>query len=477
MAFGCQDYLNLKPTNYISLETTKDVNNLMSSYLYGISNKGWSGTPSVSMDGVSVDFPYHVGVTTNLMFCADNIIMKDIPNVSYTWNYFEKDYYQGVDWKPYDFSKSYWVDCYRNIGFFNVVMDALNKNVDVSSTEYKETYCEAKMLRAMMFFEVLKFYSPYKNINLGIPINTSSVSIEGGKRSSQKQSYDFIISELNSVLKMKFSPTEFNVFYSENHMYALLAQVYWYKAESGSKEASDWNNALKFAKKSLEGRTLTRTASQLKSLFTSNKIGFNLHNQYSLLILSSARQSSSNVCAPWGFGSDKIPVNKDFIKLFDKEDIRLEAYFNDHMQIEKWEQNFTVSNIIPLWRNAEMQLIIAEAYARMNNKSEAKKALNKFKKNRIKGFTSYNKSDVLDEILRERRKEFCFEFGYRWLDLRRVEKGFSRIGVSDKVLNSNANKVKFTLKDNDYRFTLPIPLDEELKVNDHLEQNPGWGMI
>ena len=66
-----------------------------------------------------------------------------------------------------------------------------------------------------------------------------------------------------------------------------------------------------------------------------------------------------------------------------------------------------------------MYLICAEANTRLN-RPKGKELLETFKKSRITGFTTYNGNDVLDEIIRERRKEFCGEYDMRWLDMKRL---------------------------------------------------------
>lgn len=473
--FACNDYLDVKPKNMISLETMDDIKSLMSSYFYGISGDNGSWTKhAVKLDNKSVFFPYNIDVTTNFMFYADDVVMKDVPNVSYTWNYYERAYYQGVEWKAYDFSSKFWNETYHNIGYFNLVLDALKKIDEKSSNKYLEVYCEAKMLRTLMFFNILKFYAPYDKDKYGIPITTSSVAIEGVARSTQTQVYNFLIDELSSIKELDFNSTAWNVFYSKEKLSALFAQLYWFKAESAAKEEADWKNAADYANEVLKGKTLANSSEKLKDLFKGKSKGFESNNPFSLLIVSNGRQTTNNLYAPWGTGSNNIPTVPEFASLYASNDIRIEAFFNEDMQVEKWAPSWTVKNIIPLWRLADLKLIAAEAYARQGDNTNAAKYLNEFKQSRIPEYTIYPGNDILDEILRERRKEFCFEFGSRWIDLKRINKGFTRRGLSDKITNSEEREIDFVLEDGDYRFALPIPQDSELNVNNKIEQNPGW---
>ena len=78
----------------------------------------------------------------------------------------------------------------------------------------------------------------------------------------------------------------------------------------------------------------------------------------------------------------------------------------------------------------------------------------------------------MDEIFKERRKEFCYELGSRWIDMKRLGLKVSRLGIN----KDGAGMREYALEADDYRYTLPIPEDSELDYN-KIEQNPGWGAI
>ncbi|MEG1738094.1 MAG: RagB/SusD family nutrient uptake outer membrane protein, partial [Odoribacter sp.] len=76
---------------------------------------------------------------------------------------------------------------------------------------------------------------------------------------------------------------------------------------------------------------------------------------------------------------------------------------------------------------------------------------------------------VLEEILKERRKEFVLEEQMRWLDMKRLG-----VAISRDAMDEETNAVRtYTLDANDYRYALPIPTDLELMHN-NIPQNPGW---
>ena len=92
-----------------------------------------------------------------------------------------------------------------------------------------------------------------------------------------------------------------------------------------------------------------------------------------------------------------------------------------------------------------------------------------FQRSRYQNYEGFKGDDLLQEILNERRREFCLEQDVRWCDLIRNPKGWTRKSYQ------NEEEPEYTIEDNDYRFCLPIPLEEELQ-NNHIRQNPGWNM-
>ncbi|WP_167610207.1 RagB/SusD family nutrient uptake outer membrane protein [Maribellus sediminis] len=126
----------------------------------------------------------------------------------------------------------------------------------------------------------------------------------------------------------------------------------------------------------------------------------------------------------------------------------------------------------PLFRTEEVLLNRAEALARIggdDNKADVLRDLNKLRINRFQPeyYVAYKFSDfktqqdLIDAVLLERRKEFCYE-GQRWFDLKRT-------GYPELVHTFNGER--YVLQENDPRYVLQIP-DNELINNPEIEQNP-----
>ena len=107
-----------------------------------------------------------------------------------------------------------------------------------------------------------------------------------------------------------------------------------------------------------------------------------------------------------------------------------------------------------LFRTAETQLIKAEALYRLGKTAEAKDALDFFKTGRYLDIeNSYTESDLLNEILKERKLEFYHEQDAWWLDMKRTETRMERI----------VNGTLYVLEPDDYRYCFPIPQSETEK--------------
>src|SRR5690606_6866040 len=80
--------------------------------------------------------------------------------------------------------------------------------------------------------------------------------------------------------------------------------------------------------------------------------------------------------------------------------------------------------------------------------------------------TSISSEDAFEALMSERRREFFFEWGHRWIDLVRTNR------VEDELLKS----AKFQSWPGNWYKLFPIPL-KELDSNPKLTQNPGYDIL
>lgn len=85
--------------------------------------------------------------------------------------------------------------------------------------------------------------------------------------------------------------------------------------------------------------------------------------------------------------------------------------------------------------------------------------------------TYSNQEEAWEDILTERRVELAFE-GHRYIDLKRLG-NLAGVQSDRDPRDSSEQGYPETLSNNDYRYTLPIPL-AEMDVNPNIQQNPQY---
>ena len=115
---------------------------------------------------------------------------------------------------------------------------------------------------------------------------------------------------------------------------------------------------------------------------------------------------------------------------------------------------------IPLLRISEVYLNRAEAYAHQTSYTLARNDLNLLMNKRGLANTDVSNSELLDEILLQRRIELAFE-GHRFFDMKRLGLPISRPNGLAEIPYA------------DYRVVAPIGATE-MDVNKKLVNNPGY---
>lgn len=212
---------------------------------------------------------------------------------------------------------------------------------------------------------------------------------------------------------------------------------------------------------------------------------------------------TGEVFLPYNEGStpDYIPSG-DFLDIWDGTDMRINAYFlyeelttsngttGGVLMLNKFPDDTGIhQNIVKVeagrwqsepkvFRIAEMYLIAAEAYAKLNNVSKGAYYLNLLQKNRFENFvdaTYGNVTELMNEIMNERRREFVGE-GTRLFDLKRWHMGVTRTSTQQDdmcLFPGSAVTTNLVKSANDPKMILPIP-KAEIDANPQIVQNPGY---
>ncbi|MEX2592872.1 MAG: RagB/SusD family nutrient uptake outer membrane protein [Anditalea sp.] len=158
--------------------------------------------------------------------------------------------------------------------------------------------------------------------------------------------------------------------------------------------------------------------------------------------------------------SDTSYVNLPYIK----------KYQHSHSIFGQTNQNF------PVYRYAEVLLMLAEAMNEQERFTEAQNYLNQVRNRAgLDNYMATGQVDLREAILHERRIELAFE-NKRWLDLVRTGNAVEIMNAYGAKLKSNPDyyylsSATYTVDQNDLLFPIPFL---EIQVNPDLEQNPGF---
>ncbi|MDQ2178455.1 RagB/SusD family nutrient uptake outer membrane protein [Marinifilum sp. D714] len=461
---SCEGYLEVEPKNLTVVKTYDDVKTLMgaclSEYTQGSSVSNVS--PFYSDERFFKTFIYYSGQLDDEVY-LDNWWGRNNRGI----------FYESLQWYNKNFHSNLWNNLYSSIGYYNTVLGELDALGGITEDEANIIQAEAKFLRAWNLLKLIQYFSPYDRDDLGIPVNLNADDVLSydSERKTQTEVYAIIIKELEDILSYKTEPTEFSLFYDARLVNALLAKVYHFKGASGAGVEGDYDMAIEYATKAMEGKKLA-SIDEFDDMFDIQESGIEKENPTALLVCTPFGYTNEYRDAVCGIALYNMPnyASERISNLMSDNDIRNAWVNNVDKSISKFKHFYSYGiNPYFFFRIADLHLIIAESYARKGDMAEAKTYLEEFQSNRITDYTEFTGSDVLQEILDERKREFCFEFDMLWLDMVRTRKGFTRSAIDNEDVES------YTLEDGDYRLTQPIPFNSELE-NNNIEQNPGWNL-
>ena len=370
---------------------------------------------------------------------------------------------------------------YANIYSFilreNLVIDNVG---NVPGDEKLKTLAkaEARVLRAWDHFVAVnlyaKSYTPATAATDGGVCIIDHYDLEATPtKSTVEKVYDFIIKELvESVGLLQEKPV--NLYHpNKAYGYGLLAQVYLFHR--------DWEKARDAALQSLSYN------SELADYTKIPATGFYKFRDYALEnnpeVLSYMWMASGWKTEAQELYAHHGQISPELVSLFDKtNDLRYKWFLRETGTDPDFVQNFDIGSGAAMWtpaidctlftymtigmRTAEVYLILAEAYARLNNLTEAKNYVEQLRAKRIKGgdgtiATPANQKEMMDQIILERRKELLYGF-HRFFDLKRfnTEPEYARtITRTYPVVNVSPEHPQktYTLRPDSRMYIIPFP--------------------
>ncbi|WP_163516761.1 RagB/SusD family nutrient uptake outer membrane protein [Gelidibacter japonicus] len=334
--------------------------------------------------------------------------------------------------------------------------------------EFDNIKGQAYAVRALAHFDLVRLYAQHYTYtndasHMGIPIVTSIDPFTKPARNSVKEVYDQIISDLQTALEL-VDKKKNSFFLTQSGVYGLLSRVYLYK--------EDWVNAVDAADQVIDSNLFSLVPNEnYQAIFNTD------HSSETIFEIDMHETDNRGTDAlggmylATGYG-DYLP-SKDVLNLLPPNDVRNSLYITDaglagdyaSKRVNKYDSKLGLNNI-PVIRLSEVYLNRAEANAHIPGaEMAAQQDLNKIRQRALPSAPDVTAtgSQLIDEILKERRVELAFE-GHRLYDLTRNKKGVHRTDCTSSVCD-----VSYPSD----RFVLAIG-QAEIDVNPNVTQNPGY---
>lgn len=376
-----------------------------------------------------------------------------------------------------------WYRIYEVIGRANLV---INKYEGVGGytpfqgdeAVIKHYVGQAYLLRAMAHFDLTRIFGlryvdgqggmsalavPYVKIFKGDPANPYPA------RNTVQEVYDFAKADLEVARRLMSSSQDATVSYYINSpmVDALLSRIALYVGDTTTAEVAA-KRVIDSGKYSIlpsadfvnswKGQTSSNWIFSLYSNTSNENVGINgLAYIYRL--------------PPNGSGYGDVVALGNLYDIFESSDIRVSKEMSsvksgdgsgEFRNIGKFPDTITGGDAIPILRYEEVVLNYAEACLANGKAGDALTYLNMITAQR--GATAYT-SATLDNILKERRREFAFE-GQRFFDL-------VRNGRAIPLVDNTRQRITSTIVAGSPKTAFPIP-NTEMGANANMVQNPSY---
>lgn len=347
--------------------------------------------------------------------------------------------------------------------------------------------------------------------DLGLPLLYKTTKKDFPARSSLKQTYEFILSDIaqaETLLQNKtgsVGATSFTI----DAVKALKARVLLYKNE--------WQQAYNVAKALVDANTysLVTTQSELEGVWHNDDAKESITQIFAGIINGKDQEvvsatndiyldEASDYFNPGSsiYSPQAVPT-QDFVNLYNANDIRKNVYLEQKnvkylgntislYLVNKYPNNpdmvlssssssfwfgsnaYSYAHKPKLFRIAEMYLIVAEAAYKLGQTTDAQTYLDKLRKAR--GLENVTYTDIWQEIQDERNREFAFE-GVRLIDIKRwglsvVRKTPQNESIIMRDPASYYNELN--ISSDNYKMVWPLPPSDIILEEGKLKQNKGW---
>ena len=475
---SCSDFLDTKPSTSVDdtdvFQTTSGAQSALNGCYYqmraygsGGANRGDDyGIPSIQM--------------------ISDMCGEDVMNNGSGWYLYNYNYWGETQANIFR-TDQLWTFHYRLVNNLNYVITYVD---DSEGEDMDKQYIkgQALALRGWAYFDLARLYQQTYAIAKdmpGVPIYTEPTvdGTQGKPRGTLEETYQQILSDLTtaeSMLEGFVRSSSYPNVFDQTVVQGVLSQVY--------QVMNNWAKSEEYAKKVLAVYPLT-TAEEYAN-------GFNDHLTKSWIwgIKQTEEQNMGDYSpfAMWYNGDRKcwtfagFILSDQFVDLFDEDDIRFKQFENWSTGSGQTKKEFWISHkfrdnedcrgSMVVMRSDEMLLNAAEACAHQGKDTEAKALLWQLQDLRNAKRTEASGDELIEAILKERRKELYGE-GFSLFDMLRTQKGLERTG------NHMDWGGLITLPAKSWRFIFQLP-GAEMKNNKSLvdeiwpagDQNPFDGV-
>lgn len=366
-----------------------------------------------------------------------------------------------------------WQSAYSTISRANNV---INSSLE-SSAAVDQLRGEALAIRALMYFELVKFFAKPYTVDpnaLGVPIVLEYDPALKPTRNTVKEVYTQIENDLTAAIGL-MNEDKSSGFFTKYAAKALLARMYQFEGE--------WDKALTTAEDVINnsGYSLLKLNEVLS--FWSNNKDRNDKKEVLFEVVFDASNNLGNSSLAYFYdqtGYGDALATESLYNTYSSTDVRKDLIIvgsDVRNSTDKVVNKFPNAGSadkddVKVLRISEVYLIAAEAAHHTGNEPLALTYLNAVEKQRDPSFAGYSSSGtaLLNDILLERRKELAFE-GHRYWDLARYNLDVVRVSLAGNY----PGNVPLVIAADNFRRILPIP-QTELDANPNIrsQENPGY---
>ena len=360
------------------------------------------------------------------------------------------------------YARDTWTQIYRVIASANIIIGKEGTELEGDVAEINHVIGQAYAIRALAHFDALKLYGQQHvsgEGSRGIPYVTEYKGEDlAPARKSVDEVHSLIEADLTKALSlMDASLNGSKEFITTYGVYAIRSRVALY--------FRDWNTVVSASEAIINsGQFSIIPQDQFVASWQAKQ---NVNSIFELAFSSTDNQNINGLQYIYrGSNYGDIRVLDDLQTIFDAGDVRnspemIGMEFGYLTNLGKYPAT-DYSDNIPIFRYEEIILNYAEALFRLNPADpNALTYLNMVPAER--GASLYT-SVTEDNILQERRREFCFE-GFRFDDLARTGRD---IPLVDPFRQTHGGPTYGS-----YNYAFPIPL-VELNANPNIKQNSGY---